>query len=204
MATVRSAVGRHRKRRGQPGGVPCAIGVVWACALALGFAGGAGATSEQLLAPDAAASDFFGTAVAISDSGDTAIVGAYRDNATGGTDSGSASVYVRDGGGNWTFQQKLEAPDAAAGDLFGASVALSADGSLALVGASQDDIGFSGSDAGSAHVFERTGSSWLPQGQLLAPAGAAGDEFGFSLALSSSGCSSPDLEPTPTDVDSSS
>ena len=192
MATVRSIAGRHRKRRGQPGGLPCAIGLVWACALALGFAGGAGAqaTSEQLLAPDAAASDFFGTAVAISDSGDTAIVGAYRDNATGGTDSGSASVYVRDAGGNWSFQEKLEAPDAAAGDLFGASVALSADGNLALVGAYADDVGSFPSvqtDAGSAHIFSRSGSSWSHLDKLEAPDAANGDAFGRAVALSDSG-----------------
>ena len=112
--------------------------------IALGWLPGvAGAQSipTQLSAPDTAASDLFGNAVAISDSGNTAIVGAYLDDAAGGTNSGSASVYVRDAGGNWTFQQKLEAPDGAAGDSFGVSVALSADGNLALVGAYQDDTG---------------------------------------------------------------
>jgi len=194
VAAVRSIAGRFGTQRGQTGGVALALGVVWVLVLAGGLlsAGGAWAqsSSAQLLAPDAASSDFFGTAVAISDSGDTAIVGAYRDNAGGGTDSGSASVYVRDGGGNWTFQHKLEAPDAAAGDLFGASVALSADGNLALVGASADDVvdpPSVHSDAGSAHLFIRSGSSWSHLQQLVAFDPAPGDAFGGSVALSDTG-----------------
>ncbi|MFP8879251.1 MAG: hypothetical protein VCE43_07175, partial [Myxococcota bacterium] len=146
--------------------------------------------NAQLLAPDAVASDLFGAAVAISDSGDTAIVGAYQDNTAGGADSGSASVYVRGGGGNWTFQQKLEAPDGAAGDLFGVSVALSADGNLALVGAYADDVaGFplTQTNVGSAHLFFRSGSSWSHLDKLEAPDAATGDAFGRAVALSDSG-----------------
>ncbi len=47
--------------------------------------------------------------------------------------------------------KKLLASDAQAGDLFGASVAVSGD--TAVVGACCEDAG--GSDAGAAYVFER-------------------------------------------------
>lgn len=46
--------------------------------------------------------------------------------------------------------QKLLADDGAAGDKFGNSVSLSADGGIALIGASGDD-----DDFGSAYVFTR-------------------------------------------------
>ena len=59
-------------------------------------------------------------------SGDTAVVGAYLDDTPAGADAGSAYVFVRSGG-TWTQQQKLTAPDAAAGDRFGFSVAVSGD-----------------------------------------------------------------------------
>ena len=167
-----------------------AVGLLWVLAACLPGLASAQASVTTLLAPDGAPSDLFGAAVAISDSGDTALVGAYRDNAAGGTDSGSASVYVRDPGGNWTFQHKLEAPDAAGGDQFGVSVALSADGNLALVGAYADDVGgFPAvqTDAGSAYLFFRSGSTWSPLQKLEAPDPAAGDAFGRAVALSDTG-----------------
>ena len=54
-----------------------------------------GVWSEQqkLTASDGAQSDFFGTSVSIS--GDTAVIGAYRDD-DNGSESGSAYVYVQD------------------------------------------------------------------------------------------------------------
>ena len=57
---------------------------------------------------------------------------------------------------------------------FGWSVALSADGDTALVGAPRDD-----DDAGAVWVFVRSGSSWVQQGPKLTgepSAGGAGDE----------------------------
>ena len=72
----------------------------------------------------------FGISVAVS--GDTAVVGAHRDDTPAGDDAGSAYVFVRSGG-TWTQQAKLTASDAAAGDLFGFSVAVAGD--TAVVGA---------------------------------------------------------------------
>ena len=69
--------------------------------------------------------------------GDTAVIGAYTDD-DGGEDRGSAYVFVRSGE-TWIQQAKLTASDAAAGDNFGVSVALSGDS--ALVGAFGDDDG---------------------------------------------------------------
>ena len=61
---------------------------------------------------------------------------------------------------------KLTAPDGAAFDYFGESVAV--DGDTAMVGASMDDTP-SGTDAGSAHVFVRSGTTWTEQAHLTGP-----------------------------------
>ncbi len=74
---------------------------------------------------------------------------------------------------------KLTASDAAAGDVFGFSVALSGD--TALVGAVGDDD--AGSFSGSAYVFVRSGTSWIQQAKLTASDAASNDIFGGSVAL---------------------
>lgn len=78
-------------------------------------------------------------------------------------------------------QQHVFASDAATGDDFGFSVAVSGD--TMVVGATLDDTA-AGADAGSAHVYTRTGTTWTQQAHLFASDTAASDEFGFSVAVS--------------------
>jgi hypothetical protein len=138
---------------------------------------------EKLLAPDGAAGDVFGYSVSFSADGQTALVGAYGDDDKGDY---SGSVWVFDwNGGAWTARPKLLAPDGAASDAFGYSVSLSADGETALVGASGDDD--NGDSSGSAWVFDWDGSAWSARPKLLAPDGATGDYFGYSVSLSADG-----------------
>jgi len=111
------------------------------------------------------ASADFGRSVSLS--GDTALIG---------SDSGSAYAFVRSGT-LWTEQAELQASGGAGG--FGWSVSLSGD--TAVVGAPMDDD--RGADSGSAYVFVRSGTAWMEQAKLLAPTGAAGDWFGYSLAV---------------------
>ncbi len=135
------------------------------------------ATTEEakLTASDGDVGDLFGLAVAIS--GDTAIVNARFDN-DAGLNSGSAYVFVRSGT-TWTEQAKLTASDAAAGDEFGVSVAISGD--TAIVGSHMDDE--AGSGSGSAYVFVRSGSTWTEQAKLTASDAAAGDLFGHNVVI---------------------
>ncbi len=134
--------------------------------------------SEQakLVAGDAAPSDQFGWAVALS--GDTAVVGAPFDD-DAGLESGSAYVFVRSGT-TWSEQAKLVSSDLAAADRFAWSVAASGD--TAVVGAYADDD--AGTASGSAYVFVRSGTLWSEQAKLVASDAAPGDEFGQSVALS--------------------
>ncbi len=78
---------------------------------------------------------------------------------------------------------RLTANDGAAGDTFGASVAM--DGDTIVVGAPFGDVG-ENIDQGSAHVFERNAggpNAWGQVQKLIAGDGAAGDRFGFSVAI---------------------
>ncbi len=127
--------------------------------------------------PDGSTNDNMGWSVAVS--GDTVVVGAYLDNAGVVADQGSAYVFVRSGT-TWSVQQKLTAPDGAAGDNFGAAVAIAGD--TVVVGADFDDV--SGADQGSAYVFVRSGGAWSLQQKLTASDGAAGDNFGEAVAIS--------------------
>ena len=140
--------------------------------------GGVWSQQQKLEASDAGEVDEFGFSVAIS--GETVVVGSWLDDGAAGADQGSAYVFVRSGG-VWSQQQKLEASDAAAFDLFGDSVAIS--GETVVVGAIFDD-GAAGLFQGSAYVFVRSGGVWSEQQKLEASDAAAGDALGVSVAIS--------------------
>jgi len=133
---------------------------------------------QKLVASDGAADDNFGSSVAID--GNTIVVGAPFDNiGTLGGNAGSVYVFVRSSS-TFSQQQKLIAPDIAADDQFGTSVAISGD--TIVAGAPLHDVG-SNSNQGSAYVFVRGGSIWSEQRELTA-ADAADDQFGISVAIS--------------------
>ena len=133
-------------------------------------------SQEQKLAPGISASDSFGSDVAIS--GDTAVVGAKRDDIGANVDQGSIFVFVRSGA-TWTQQAKLMASDGAAGDNFGSSVAISLN--TIVVGAPNDDIG-SNANQGSAYVFVRSGTTWSQQAKLTGLSQAQ-SLFGYDVAV---------------------
>ncbi|MEX2535795.1 MAG: PKD domain-containing protein [Trueperaceae bacterium] len=130
---------------------------------------------DELTAGDPAAFDYFGRSVAMS--GDYAVIGAIRDDGVS-SDSGAAYVFRRSGD-TWTEMSKLTASDAAEGDLFGWSVAMSGD--YAIVGAIAGN-GVS-SNSGAAYVFRRSGDTWTEMAKLTASDAAEGDFFGNSVAM---------------------
>jgi hypothetical protein len=132
---------------------------------------------QQAIASDGAAGDHFGNSVALW--GDTALVGAPSDDVGPNDDQGSVYVFVWIGT-TWSEQAHLTAPDGAAGDHFGCSVALWEN--TALVGAWGNVIG-SNDNQGSAYVFARNGTTWNEQQKLTASDGIAHDGFGDSVAL---------------------
>jgi hypothetical protein len=129
----------------------------------------------QLTATGGAAGDILGFSISID--GDTIAVGAPRRDEVG-TDSGAAYVFVRTGT-TWAQQAKLLPNAGASNALFGTSVSLQGD--TLVVGASQEN-GVS-PRAGSAYVFQRSGTSWSQQAKLTAADAAEGDGFGGSVSL---------------------
>ena len=121
-----------------------------------------------------------GWSVALSGDGNTALIGGPLDGAAG---AGAAWVFTRSGG-VWSQQgQKLIGTSGSSDAGQGSSVALSSDGTTALIGGPYDN-----NLAGAAWVFTRSGGVWSQQGQKLDGAGAsAGAQQGFSVALSSDG-----------------
>jgi hypothetical protein len=122
----------------------------------------------------------FGRSVALSADGETALVGAFAD----GGKAGAAWVFTDSGSSGWTQQgPKLTGGGESGPGFFGRSVALSADGSSALIGGNEDNAG-----AGAAWVFTRSGATWSQQGPKLTGAEESGTgEFGSAVALSGAG-----------------
>lgn len=133
--------------------------------------------AAKLNASDSESSDAFGFSVALD--GGTALIGAHT---AGTTTAGSAYAFTGTDA-TWTQQAILVAPDGAFGDRFGFDVSL--DGELAVIGARLDDDPVGGIDAGSAHVFLRTGTAWTHEATLTANAPAGSDELGNAVAIRS-------------------
>jgi len=134
---------------------------------------------NKLVGSGAVGSARQGASVALSDDGNTAIVGGPFDN----WNTGAAWVFTRSNG-VWTQQRSKLIGTGAVGDAGqGASVALSADGNTAIVGGPVDN-----SNTGAAWVYTRSGGVWTQLDNKLIGAGAVGNaRQGASVALSADG-----------------
>jgi hypothetical protein len=142
------------------------------------FTSTAGVWSQQAKLDRAIGADAeLGYSVALDDAGDTALLGAYTATWGGRAEQGFASVFQRSGS-TWTIQDSFTQTAPLAGDHFGRSVALSASGAVALIGA----FGVN-DDQGAAYIFTPSGSTWTQKAMLTASDGAAGDLFGVSVAI---------------------
>jgi predicted amidohydrolase len=149
------------------------------------FSGGTWTQQQKLLISDPDGGDFFGYSVSLSSDGNTALIGAFFEDTSPTLGNGAAYVFTRSAG-VWTQQAKLLASDRAESDVFGESVALSADGNTAIVGAPEEDTSPNTSN-GAAYVFTRSGSTWTEQQKLLASDRATDDDFGKSVSISADG-----------------
>jgi hypothetical protein len=140
----------------------------------------------KLAADDGDQGDRFAADVAVSSDGMTAVISAQGNDNPNGEFAGAAYVFSRDGD-SWSQQAKLIAEDGDAEDAFGTGVAVSSDGTTAVIGAAGDDDP-NGEVAGSTYVFTEAGGTWSQQAKLAADDGDDGDLFGGgSVAVSSDG-----------------
>lgn len=109
--------------------------------------------SDRFIAGDPSTFDEFGWSVAID--GNTAIVGDEGEDVGNNARQGAAFIFERIDG-VWLFQQRLVAPDGAAGNGLGVSVDV--EGNTAVV---------STRSGGKVYIFTRTGSTWLFQTQFI-------------------------------------
>lgn len=160
-----------------------------------------------LKASNTSANQEFGTSVALSADGNTLAVGTplESDSASGinqpnhdsaAAGSGAVYVFVRDGQA-WVQQAFVKAGKSEAGDGFGTSVALSADGNTLVVGApgeSSSRLGINQTDteagtprSGALYVFGRAAGSWTQQAFIKAFNNGPNHALGSSVAISADG-----------------
>lgn len=120
-----------------------------------------------------------GISVAISQDGNTAIIGGYTDN----SGIGAAWIFTFNKG-VWMQQgEKLIASDFKGFSGQGISVSLSSDGNTALVGGLHDQL-----NKGAAWVYSRINGIWVQQGlKLTGLGGTENDLQGCSVSLSGDG-----------------
>ncbi|MEZ4914984.1 MAG: hypothetical protein R2798_13095 [Chitinophagales bacterium] len=128
-----------------------------------------------------AADDWSGYSVAFSADGSRLAIGAPG-NDDNGTDAGQVRVY--DWSGSAWVQVGADIDGEAADDRSGWSVALSADGNRLAIGAYANDD--NGTNAGQVRVYDWDGSAWVQVGADI-DGKAAGDQLGWSVALSADG-----------------
>jgi hypothetical protein len=173
------------------------------------FTRSAGLWSQQayIKASNTEASDLFGWSVALSGDGNTLAVGAHYEGSNavgvGGNQadnsagvSGAVYVFTRSAS-SWSQQAYIKASNTEANDQFGHSLALSTDGNTLAVGAhweSSNAVGVGGNQAdnsagvsGAVYVFTRSAGLWSQQAYVKASNTEAGDQFGWSVALSGDG-----------------
>ena len=132
---------------------------------------------------------FFGRGVAMSADGTTALIGASREDIGACEEAGEAYVFTRTAAG-WDTDNPVTIPNpepASEHDHFGYSVAVSADGTTALVSAPADDP--AGEAIGTVYVFTQTAAGWNTDNPVVIPnpEPVLTRGFGDAVALSADG-----------------
>lgn len=163
-------------------------------------------TGEAGIGDQLSDGDQFGFALALSADGNTMAVGAIsEDSAASGVgadqsdssalSAGAVYVYSR-AGDTWTQQAYVKPSNPGGGDLFGYSVALSADGSVLAASAYDEDGSLAGTNevqddevfgTGALYIFSRNGSEWTQQAYLKPSNSERNDSFGVAVAISADG-----------------
>ena len=134
---------------------------------------------------DKAAGDLYGYQVSISGDGTRLAISNLWGSSGAVVDCGKVYVYVYSGI-SWAQEAILTASDKATNSQYGFSVAISADGTRIVVGASHalpDAL----TESGAAYVYSRSGSTWSQETILFASDKVALDAFGTSVDIDDTG-----------------
>ncbi|WP_444942426.1 FG-GAP repeat protein [Microbulbifer sp. ZKSA004] len=151
--------------------------------------------------------DRFGISVALSADSHTLAVGAFGESsAATGIDGDQTNNDARNSGAVYVFtrvdnvwhqQAYIKASNTGAGDSFGGSVALSADGHTLVIGAfgeasatteiDGDQVNNDSVGSGAVYMFARADGVWHQQAYIKTSNTEIGDSFGGSIALSADG-----------------
>lgn len=122
----------------------------------------------------------FGHCVRMSKDGQLAIVGApYETNQH--LEGGAAYLFVRTGS-SWAQLVRLLPNEGVMGQHFGASIAVSDDGTLAMVSAPDAD-----SQAGAVYVYAKVSGIWTEVQKIVSDRASTTGRFGQEIALSGDG-----------------
>ena len=135
------------------------------------------AQQARLLQPSPGTRYRFGTSVAISDDGNTIVVGQVGDTFFGVPNDSAWSFHRT--GTTWSAASELAPIVNDESEDFGIAVAISADGAVAAVGApGQLAVG-----AGAAYVFNAAGSTWAQEAKLVSAVPVSGSGLGRAVAV---------------------
>src|SRR5690606_24991977 len=130
-------------------------------------------SAYRLKAPHIGAQDQFGHALALSHDGQTLAVTAYRESSNAiGLNGNAANVASPFSGAAYTFQRVaaqwqwqpqayIKPINTEAGDLFGFSAAMSADGGVLAIGATQESSNATGVGGNLANGASQSGAVYL-------------------------------------------
>jgi hypothetical protein len=135
----------------------------------------------RLVASDGVASGQFGEVVTINGAGDRIAIAAPGMN----SNQGKVYIFLRTGT-SWAQEAMVTASDGAAGARFGTSIAFDLTAARLIVGA-PNMTSATFANAGKTYVYSRSGVAWSQEAIITASDQAAGNLFGCSVSLDTTG-----------------
>ena len=127
----------------------------------------------------------FGNDVVLNSDATTMAASAVAEDISPEINSGAVYIYTRSGS-SWSLQKRLDGPGPITSHrLFGNSVDLSDSGDTLIVGSYLDDV--NGTNAGRAHVYTRSGTTWSYEQAIESSDLAVSDFFGWDVSIVDSG-----------------
>jgi hypothetical protein len=127
---------------------------------------------------------YFGNSLHLSGSGTRIVIGRAYDSVTANSSGAVVVMTTSNGGSTWTVEQTIKSPNVGASFYFGGSVGMDTAGERIVVG--EYGATNSGSSAGKAYVYLRTGTTWALEA-TFSPNTAGTGYVGASVDMSGDG-----------------